>query len=130
MLFPALPKRVLYALKILVRLTTASGPTRACELSKRTGISTAQTAKILYMLSWRGLVSSRRGSKGGFWLRVPSNRVRVRDVVEFFVPPGNHVRKETEDPILQIWRQTVAQSGEAFEELTLSDLMKEGGASL
>jgi Rrf2 family protein len=129
-LFSPLSKRVHCALKILVGLACAHGPTRSRELSERTGISTAQTANIRYMLSWRGLASSRRGSTGGFWLRVPSSRIRVQNIVEFLGPPGNRGRKETGDPILQIWRQTVARSGQAFERLTLADLVKKRSASL
>lgn len=122
--FPTLPKRVLSALKVLVCLTNASGPTRACELSKRTGIPFAQTAKILYMLTWRGMVTSRRGSNGGFWLRIPPQQIRVQDVVKFFLPPNNRGPEDSRNSILHAWRETVAPGGRIFVKLTLADLTK------
>lgn len=127
--YPLLPKRVLHALKVLSCLARAHGPTRARELAACTEIPPAEAAKILYLLTWRGLVSSRRGSKGGFWLRVPSHRIRVRDVMEFFHPPVDHRRKESNDRILQIWQQTAAPGTRTFEELTLADLIQEGSAA-
>lgn len=125
MTWPLLSKRVLYALKVLSCLASAQGPTRARELARCTGIPPAEAAKILYLLTWRGLVSSRRGSKGGFWLRVPSHRIRVRDVMEFFHPPVDHRRKDANDPILQIWDESAAPGRQTFEQLTIAELMKE-----
>ncbi|MFQ5928049.1 MAG: Rrf2 family transcriptional regulator, partial [Terriglobia bacterium] len=59
----------------------------ARELARCAEIPPAQAAKILYLLTWAGFVSSRRGFKGGFWLRVPARHIRVKDVMEFFHPP-------------------------------------------
>lgn len=127
-MFPPLPKRVHSALKILIGLADAQGPRRSRELSARAGIPASEAAKILYILTWRGLVSSRRGSTGGFWLRVPPDRIRVRDVLEFLCAPAERGTKGG-DPVLEAWRQTVERSGRAFERLTLAALARKGGAS-
>ncbi|MFQ5817782.1 MAG: hypothetical protein ACE5H2_07495, partial [Terriglobia bacterium] len=76
-----------------------------------------------------GFLSSRRGSKGGFWLRVPAQRLRVKEVVEFFHPPaeGDRHEQDLNDPILQFWQQVTTSTGRAFETLTLADLLRERG---
>lgn len=120
-----LPVRVHYALKSLCCLARAQGPVRAHELAECAGIPPAQAAKILYLLTWGGFVCSRRGSKGGFWLRRPPHRIRVRDVMEFFHPPASRRGKDSDDPILQAWQETAASSQQSFEQLTLAELVGE-----
>lgn len=124
MAWPFPPKRVLYALKILSCLACAEGPARARDLARCTGIPPAETAKVLYLLTWRGLVSSRRGSKGGFWLRLPPNRIRIQNVMEFFQPPDDRPRKDSKDPMLRLWQETTGTSPETLHRLTVADLME------
>lgn len=126
MAWPHLPKRVHYALKGLCCLAQAEGPVRAHELARRAGIPPAQAAKILYLLTWGGFVSSRRGSSGGFWLRLPAHSIRVRDVMAFFHPPAHYGGRESNDPVLQVWQETAASSHRTFEQLTLADLTGQG----
>jgi len=71
-------------------------------------------------------VSSRRGSKGGFWLRKPPSRIRIGEVVRFFSSPWDLSSKGSNDPVLRIWRQTVASGHEAFNRFSLENLVKEG----
>ena len=123
MVWPALPKRVQYALQALTCLARAQSPVRAHELAECAGIPPTQAAKILYLLTWGGFVSSRRGSQGGFWLRIPADSIRVRDVTEFFHPPRDGKDKPSDDPILQLWHELAASSYRTFEELTLAELM-------
>ncbi|HEV2493757.1 MAG TPA: Rrf2 family transcriptional regulator [Terriglobia bacterium] len=122
MAWPELPKRALYALKSLCFLATAEGPVCAREVARCTGIPPAETAKILYLLAWGGFVSSRRGSKGGFWLRRTPRRIRIGDVVEFLSSPSDRSDERSNDPVLRIWRQTAASSNEAFNRVSLEEL--------
>jgi len=124
--WPEPPKRLLYALKTLCRLASARGPVRAREVGRSTGIPPAEAAKILYLLAGGGFVSSRRGSKGGFWLRKPPSRIRIGEVVRFFSSPWDLSSKGSNDPVLRIWRQTVASGHEAFNRFSLENLVKEG----
>ncbi len=123
-----LPKRVHYALKTLCCLAPAQGPVRAREVARCTGIPPAEAAKILYLLTWGGFISSRRGSKGGFWLRKPPGRIHIGDVVKFLYPMDRN-SKHSKDPVLQIWQQTAASSHEAFKRFSLEDLIKKGKAA-
>ncbi|MFQ5927266.1 MAG: RrF2 family transcriptional regulator [Terriglobia bacterium] len=120
-----LPKRVVYSLKALCCLACRQGPVRTWEVSQCAGIPPAETGKILYLLTWGGFVRSRRGSKGGFWLRLPPHRIRVRDVLEFLHPPVNRTPRDSNDAILRLWQETAASARQAFEELTLADLVGE-----
>ena len=130
MAWPHLPKRVHYALKGLCCLASAQGPVRARELARCVRIPPAQAAKILYLLTWKGFVSSRRGSNGGFWLRVPPERIRVRDVMNFFLPPTERAREQSRDPILALWHETTGTTTrQTFEHLSLADLVKNGRAA-
>lgn len=122
---PYMPKRVHHALQCLVCLAEAQGPLQANELARVTGIPPAHAAKILYLLTWGGFVSSRRGSKGGFWLRVPSDRIRVQDVAEFFEPPPDESTKDIDDFILLVWQDKVGTGRRVFDKLTLTDLVRE-----
>ncbi len=121
--WPSLPQRVHAALKGLCCLARTQGPVRAQELARCAGIPPAQAAKILYLLTWGGFVSSRRGSKGGFWLRIPSHRIRVQAVVDFFQPPDDRERKDSKDPVLKALQKAASPSRRAFQELTLADLV-------
>lgn len=123
-----LPKRVHYALMALCCLARAGSPVRAHQLAACSGIPSAQAAKILYLLTWAGFVSSRRGSKGGFWLRLPADRIRVRDVLQFFHPPRDRSGNDPNDSVLQVWNEIAASSHQTFEELSLADLLGDGKA--
>ena len=124
--WPELPKRVLYALRSLCCLAPVPGPVCAREVARCTGIPPAEAAKILYLLVWGGFASSRRGSKGGFWLRRPASRIHIGEVVNFLTSPLDLSSSRSNDPVLRIWRQTAAPSHEAFNRFSLEDLMKEG----
>lgn len=129
MALASLPRRVHYALKILCCLAGASAPLRAREVARCTEIPPAQAAKVLYMLTWAGFVHSRRGSKGGFWLRKAADQIGIHDVIKFLLPPSDEARKHLKDPVLRVWQETAAPTHEAFERLTLADLVKEGDAA-
>lgn len=129
MAWPPLSKRLHVALKGLCCLAQSQGPVRAHELARCAGVPPAHAAKILYLLTWGGFVSSRRGSKGGFWLRRPPEQIRIRDVMRFFQAPAEAGRGKRRDPVLEVWRETAAPARETFERLTLADLVREGDAS-
>jgi Rrf2 family protein len=118
----ALPTRVHDALLELRYLASHAGPVRAGDLAREVKIPAAQAAKLLYLLTWAGLVRSRRGSNGGFWLERSAETIRVRDVLEFFHPPGAHPARAP-DPVCRVWNDTIALSRRAFERLTIAALV-------
>ena len=121
--WPALPKRVEYAFKVLMCLAQFHGTAvRAPQVARCVHIPPSQAAKTLYFLTWAGLVRSRRGQKGGFWLAQPPERIRMKRVVKFFEPPGNN--KAADDPLLRAWTTTTGGHDRAWENLTLADLVR------
>ena len=122
---PILEGRVYYALKCLVCLAESDAPRRAKDLAQTTRIPPSETAKILYQLTWAGLISSRRGPTGGFWLRRPSTQIHVRDVMTFFQPPDEPDSGSSEDSILRVWRKKGGTLHPSFEKLSLAELVRE-----
>ncbi len=86
MLCSDLPPRIYESLKILCCLAIAKRPPEAHQIAAAAALPPAQTAKILQMMTWAGFVESRRGTKGGFWLCTPPDRIRVTEVGDFFAP--------------------------------------------
>lgn len=84
MLCSELPPRIHQSLEVLVCLARDSGPLQTQQISAKTKLLPAQTAKILQSLTWTGFVDSRRGIHGGFWLSRPAHRVHVAKVIAFF----------------------------------------------
>jgi Rrf2 family protein len=126
MTWPALPKRVHYALKSLCYLAGGHGPVPAQQVARSAQIPPTEAEKILHALAWGGFVRSRRGSKGGFWLQRPPERIRVGDVVKLFSPPPDPELASNRDAVLQAWEETSASSHEAFRRLSLDHLVREG----
>lgn len=123
--YPPLPKRVEYALKVLVCLAQCKGhPLRAQEVARCVHLSPAQAAKALYFLAWAGLVRSRRGSKGGFWLARTPERIRLQQVIAFFQRPHEKRPVPATDPLLRAWREAAERTHREWERLTLAELVR------
>ena len=120
-----LPKRIEYALKALVCLAQSrKEPVRARGIACCVRIPEAQAAKTLYFLTWAGFVRSRRGSKGGFWLARPPERIRVQQVMKAFHAPAIKGARPKADPLMHLWGQIVAGPDESWERLTIADLLR------
>ncbi len=123
---PYLDTRLYYSLKCLTSLAEAGVPRQAKELAELTGITPAETAKILSLLAWGGFLSSKRGSKGGFWLRSEPSETRIKDVVRFLEPHAGGQSSDTDhDSIVRVWQMKVGRTLEDFEQLSLADLVRE-----
>jgi len=57
-------------------------PTSALEISEEIGTPKEFTSKILQMLIKCGIVGSRKGKSGGFYLARPAKEIRLIDIVE------------------------------------------------
>jgi len=98
MLCPELPPRIYESLRTLCCLAAANRPLQAQEIALASSLPPAQTAKLLQQMTSGGFVWSRRGAKGGFWLRKPAASIRVTDVAAFFCRPAELQRN---DPVRQ-----------------------------
>jgi Rrf2 family protein len=52
------------------------------QMAEREGISTANAGKLLWILNKAGLVSSNRGTKGGYRLARPASEIRLSEVIK------------------------------------------------
>ncbi len=77
-----------YALRALARLSREphGAPLLGRDLARESDIPANYLAKLLWQLGKAGLVSGARGSRGGYKLERPAERIRLIDVVEVFDP--------------------------------------------
>jgi len=52
------------------------------QIAEREGISTANAGKLLWILNKAGLVSSNRGTKGGYRLARPASEIRLSEIIK------------------------------------------------
>lgn len=75
-----------YALRALVRLAAEPGGAAVLgrDLAKECDVPANYLSKLLWQLRNAGLVSTTRGSGGGYKLERPPGQIRLSDVVEVF----------------------------------------------
>jgi Rrf2 family protein len=87
--------------------------------------------KIFQQLSKKGLVKSVRGSKGGYILAKPANRITLREIIEGVEGPiflnRCLIRKMTCDrsdacPVYPIWKKAQGQLMEVLDGCTLAEI--------
>ena len=127
MLWLGFPKRVQSALKGLCCLARSGGAMQSKEIAKRIGVSHAETAKVLQLLAWGGVVTSRRGSKGGFHLAPRADQRTTGEVINFFLPKYQ-APPDGDCPVMRVLRETSAPCQKAFGSLTLADIAKLKGS--
>lgn len=119
-----LPKRTQYILRSLTCLARSRSRLSARTIAAREQIPASFLAKILYQLTWHGLVSSRRGPGGGFVLTRAPAEIRVKQVLEIFQAPTLSSGEEKSDNgFARIWEKIWAPTLQALETLTLADLV-------
>lgn len=124
MLCADLPPHIYESLKTLCCLANASSPLQAHEIAEDADLPPAQTAKILQLMTWAGFVESRRGTKGGFWLVIPANEIRVTDVADFFAHHNPQHGQAKRDGLLKALKQATARCRKEFARITVADLAK------
>jgi DNA-binding IscR family transcriptional regulator len=127
MLCSNLPPRIYESLKTLCCLANAVSPLQAHEIAAAAKLPPAQTAKILQMMTWAGFVQSRRGTKGGFWLKKRADRIRVTDVADFFAHHSEANGSMEQDGLFKALSQATARCRREFSRITVADLARTSG---
>ena len=92
---------------------------------------TLSRENILADLRRHGLVASRRGAEGGYWLAVPAATITVADVVRAVEGPLADVRGEPPEEVLyggaatalqDVWIATRATLRSVLEVVTIADI--------
>ena len=76
-----------YALRILTELAEHDGVVDANSLSEATSVTIRFTLKILNKLVKHGFVSSYKGAKGGYKLKLPTDQITLKSVIELIDGP-------------------------------------------
>jgi Rrf2 family protein len=109
-----------------------SGATTGETLGDAQGIPTKYLENILAELRRSGIVGSRRGADGGYWLARPADEVSIADIVRAVEGPLADVRGEAPEdlsyegpaqPLERVWIATRASIRQVLEATTLAHLV-------
>ncbi|MFD4948281.1 RrF2 family transcriptional regulator [Streptomyces sp. NPDC058239] len=127
-----------YAVRALVELAADSARPLTCE-----GIASAQEIPFRFLksvfrdLRSAGLVRSRRGCEGGYWLGRDADAITVAEVMtavdgEFFTVRGERPRaleyRGAGRRVADLWRDTESAAYALFERATIGELARSGEA--
>jgi Rrf2 family protein len=121
-----------YAIRATVELAAAGpGPVKGDRLAQAQEIPTNFLENILVDLRNAGLVASKRGADGGYWLARPANEITLADVIRAVDGPLANVRGMrpealayggTAEPLRDVWVAVRASLRGVLEQVTLADL--------
>lgn len=125
-----------YAIRAAVELAAAGeGPVKGDRIAKAQSIPPNFLENILSDLRNAGIVGSRRGAEGGYWLARPASEVSLADVIRAVDGPLANVRGVRSDELEyegsakaleQVWIAVRASLRGVLEHVTLADVA--GGA--
>ena len=123
-----------YALRTLVFLADRrETPVRIDEIAAALDIPRNYLSKTLYRLAQEGLLTSTRGTGGGFRLAMPADRIRLLTVVELFDRIGSQRRcllgqvvcsDQQACPAHAAWKEVGAHIAAFFSGTTVADLAR------
>jgi Rrf2 family protein len=121
-----------YAVRAAVELAAADeGPVKGEAIAAAQGISLKFLENILSEMRHAGLVASRRGAEGGYWLARPAAEVSVADVMRAVEGPLATVRGEAPERVTydgaatalpRVWIALRSNLREVLETVTLADV--------
>jgi Rrf2 family protein len=115
--------RLSYGLGALVDLAAAHGETVKGEaLAARRDVSVGFVENILADLRRAGIVQSRRGGNGGYWLARPATEVTVADVIRILDGQPSAATATHDSRLIPVWDAITQASTAAAEALTLAAL--------
>ena len=128
--------KVDYAVRAAVELASrspsrADGPTKGDVLGEAQSIPTKYLENILAELRRAGIVGSKRGADGGYWLARPPAQVTVADIIRAVEGPLADVRGQAPEdleyagpaaPLEKVWVANRAALRRVLERVTLADI--------
>jgi Rrf2 family protein len=118
--------RLAYGLGALVDLAAAGRPVKGEVLAGRHGVSKGFLENILAELRRAGIVASKRGGHGGYWLARPAHDITVADVIRTLDGVNGVEASVRRDGLLPVWRSISEATMSAAEAITL-DTVAAGG---
>jgi Rrf2 family protein len=125
--------KVDYAVRTLVELAAAAdaSPVKAEYLAAAQSIPHKFLEAVLADLRRAGMVSSRRGPDGGYWLARPAAEIAVADVIRAVEGPLASVRGERPEevrytgaaaPLLDVWIAVRVNLRAVLEKVSIADI--------
>jgi Rrf2 family protein len=122
-----------YAVRAAIELAAgdADRPTKGDAIAQAQGIPIKFLENILADMRHAGLVASRRGADGGYWLAQPAEEITVADVIRAVEGPLASVRggrpedvdyAGNAEPLQRVWIAVRASLRAVVERVTLADL--------
>jgi len=123
-----------YAIRAAVELAAAGeGPVKGDRIAKAQAIPANFLENILADLRNAGIVGSRRGAEGGYWLARPAADVSLADVIRAVDGPLANVRGVRSDQLeyegsatalADVWIAVRASLRGVLEQVTLADVAR------
>jgi Rrf2 family protein len=123
-----------YAVRAAVELAAAGdGPVKGERIAQAQRIPPNFLENILLDLRNAGLVASRRGQDGGYWLARPADQVSIADVIRAVDGPLANVRggrpeqlaySGSAEPLRDVWVAVRASLRSVLEQVTLADVAR------
>ena len=121
-----------YAIRAAVELATrGDGPTKGDVIADAQQIPPNFLENILADLRTAGIVTSRRGAEGGYWLARPASEIALADVIRAVDGPLANVRGVRSEQLayegsaaklLEVWVAVRASLRNVLERVTLADV--------
>ena len=123
-----------YAIRAAIELAAAGeGPVKGDRIAKAQSIPPNFLENILADLRNAGIVGSRRGAEGGYWLARPADEVSLAEVIRAVDGPLANVRGVRSDQLEyegsakaleQVWIAVRASLRRVLEQVTLADVAR------
>jgi Rrf2 family protein len=126
-----------YALRAAAELARAAaeetGPVKGETISEIQGIPKKFMENILHDLKRSGIVRTRRGASGGYWLALPAEEISLAGIIRAVEGPLANVRGEWPEAVeysgaaehlQEVWIAVRANLRAVLESVTLADLVE------
>jgi Rrf2 family protein len=97
-------------------------------LAGRHGVSVGFLENILAELRRGGIVASKRGGHGGYWLARPAAEITVADVIRTLDGPGRVESSIPLDGLRPVWESIAAATMREAETFTLASMVAGPGS--
>jgi len=93
-----------YGLRCLVQLATLAEEESLTlpQIAEREGVSQANAGKLMWLLSKAGFVQSTRGTKGGYTLARPANKICLNEVIKILDADEINTHCESYTGVLEV----------------------------
>lgn len=123
-----------YAVRAAIELAAAppDEPVKGDQIAAAQGIPMRFLENILAELRQQGIVHSRRGAEGGYWLARPADDITIAEIIRAVEGPLASVRGERPDelayegaavPLQDVWVALRAKIRGVLESVTLADVV-------